>query len=66
MHLVSKEPVSSELLFLPQKKKKKDLGKCSAALFDACELFSPVLCVDAMYNLCTGRILECSFIFSLI
>ena len=47
--------------FLKEKKKKKP-GKCSASLFDASELFSPMLCVDAMYNLCAGRILECPFI----
>lgn len=30
------------------------------------ESFSLVLCVEAMYNLCAGRILECPFVFPLI
>ena len=37
-----------------------------AALFHASKLFSLMLCVDTIYNLCAGRILECPFIFSLI
>ena len=64
MHLVSVLETRASFIWtiVSSSKKKKKPGKCSASLFDASELFSPMLCVDAMYNLCAGRILECPFI----